>query len=324
MRVIRTWAAVLALGAVACAGSSSSRPYPNGPIDIVVPAPPGGGSDNLARAIQGVIAEGKLVSQPVTVTNRAGGSGAVGLGYVVGRPNDPHTIVTLNDVMVSLPLQPGYAGPTVHEVKVLAILALDEVMVVVPAASPFKKMRDVIDYARLHPRTLKLATEGVGGGDHILGGLIEKTAGISLTYVHTRGGAEAMQNVAGGHVELAGPNPSETLSQLRGGLVRALAVASPARLAILPEVPTLKEAGIDIEYRMHRGMGITSGASDEAVRYWEDVLRRITNTERWRTQYLERFALTPHFQTGDQARQFLDNLEAVNRETLRRMGAARQ
>jgi putative tricarboxylic transport membrane protein len=162
----------------------------------------------------------------------------------------------------------------------------------------------------------------VGGGDHILGGLIEKAAGISLTYVHTRGGAEAMQNVAGGHVELAGPNPSETLSQLRGGLVRALAVGSPTRLAILPDVPTLKELGIDVEYRMFRGMAITSGASEDAVRYWEDVLLRVTETERWRTQYLERFALTPHFRTGEQARQFLDHHEAVNRETMRRMSGA--
>jgi tripartite-type tricarboxylate transporter receptor subunit TctC len=135
MRVIRSAVAILTLSVVACAGSGSSRAYPSGPIDIVVPAPPGGGSDNLARAIQGVVAENKLVPQPITVTNRAGGSGAVGLGYVVGRPKDPYTILTLNDVMVSLALQPGYSGPTVHDVKALAILALDEVMIVVPASS---------------------------------------------------------------------------------------------------------------------------------------------------------------------------------------------
>jgi putative tricarboxylic transport membrane protein len=180
-------------------------------------------------------------------------------------------------------------------------------------------MQDVIDYARKHPRALRLATEGFGGGDYVFGGLIEHAAGISLTYVHTRGGAEAMQNVAGGHVDLAGPNPSETLPHLRGGLVRALAVSAPARLAILPDVPSLKELGIDVEHRMRRAIAIARGAPEHAVRYWQDVLRRVTETRRWRAEYLDRFALTPHFLTGEQARQFAHDLEAVNRETLRRM-----
>ncbi len=288
----------------------------------MVPAPAGGGSDNLARAIQNIIAEGKLVSQPVTVTNRPGGSGAVGLAYLVARPNDAHTLLAVNDAVVSVALQQGYAGPTVHDVKLFTILALDEMVVVVPARSPFKTIREVVDYARAHPRGLKLATEGIGGGDHVLGGLIERAADISLTYMHTRGGAEAMQYVAGGHVDLAGPNPSETLSQIKGGLVRALAVSAPARLTILPEVPTLKESGIDVEHRMLRGVALAGRAPDHVVQYWEDVLRRVTETERWRTQYLDRFALTPHFLTGDAARQLVDALETVNRETLRRMSAA--
>jgi putative tricarboxylic transport membrane protein len=317
----RSSVAALALALAACSGSSSSHAYPTSPIDIVVPAVPGGGSDNLARVIQSVIAEAKLVSQPVTVTNRPGGSGAVGLGYLAARPNDPYTILTLNDAVVSLALQPGYTGPTIRDVKVIAILALDEMVVVVPARSAFKTMQDVIDYGREHPRGLRLATEGFGGGDYVLGGLIERAAGISLTYVHTRGGAEAMQNVAGGHVDLAGPNPSETLSHLRGGLVRALAVSAATRIAILPDVPTLKELGIDVEHRMLRGIAMASGAPEHAVRYWQDVLQRVTETERWRTQYLDRFALTPHFLTGEQAGQFVDKLESVNRETLRRMKA---
>jgi putative tricarboxylic transport membrane protein len=120
-------------------------------------------------------------------------------------------------------------------------------------------------------------------------------------------------------VDLAGPNPSETLSQIKSGLVRALAVSAPARLAILPDVPTLKETGIDVEHRMLRGIALASGAPDRVVQYWEDVLRRVTETERWRTQYLDRFALTPHFLTGDEARRFVEQLETVNRETLRRM-----
>jgi putative tricarboxylic transport membrane protein len=312
--VLGAMAAFLAAGA--CSSPASSRSYPTSPIDIVVPAPPGGGSDNLARAIQDVIAHERFATQPVTVSNRPGGSGAIGLAYVVSHPDDPHVLVTLTDPFVTLGLQPGYTGPTVRDVKMVAILALDEMAIVVNASSPFKSIQDVIAYAREHPRALKLATEAVGGGDHILGGLIEQATGVSFTYVHTRGGIEALQNVAGGHVELAGPNPSEAIGQIRGGLIRALAVASPERLALFPDVPTLKESGIDVEYRMFRGIAIAPRASADVVRYWEDLLRRVTGTDRWRTQYLERFALTPFFQTGDDARAFVTRLEEVNRATL--------
>ncbi len=96
-----------ALCTVACTGADPSRPYPSSAIDIVVPVPPGGGSDNLARAIQDVIAHEGFATQPVTVSNRPGGSGAVGLGYVVARPDDAYTLVTLTDPFVTLGLQPG-------------------------------------------------------------------------------------------------------------------------------------------------------------------------------------------------------------------------
>jgi putative tricarboxylic transport membrane protein len=306
----------------ACGTSTQDRPYPSSAIDIVVPFQPGGGSDNLARAIQNEIAREKLVAQPVTVSNRSGGSGAVGFAYVSTRRNDPYTLVTLNDALVSLALQPGYTGPTVKDVRIVALIALDDELIVVPSASRFKTIQEVITEARANPRTLTLATEASGGGDHILGGLIELATGARFSYVHTRGGAEAMQHVSGGHVDLAGPNPSEGIGQIRGGLVRALAVSSPERLAMLPDVPTLKESGIDVEYRMFRGIAIPQDAPEAAVRYWEDVLRRVTESDRWRTQYLERFALTPFYRTGNDARVFLSHLESVNRDTLRHLGVA--
>jgi len=313
-------AAAVMLGA--CSSSNQARAYPNAAIDIVVPFQPGGGSDNLARAIQDVVAREQLVAQPITISNRSGGSGAVGLAYVAARDNDPYSLVTLNDPMLSLSFQPGYTGPTVKDVRVVAILALDDEMLVVPSASRFRAIHEVVAEARARPRTLTLATEASGGGDHILGGLIELATGATFTYVHTRGGAEAMQHVSGGHVDLAGPNPSEGLSQLRGGLVRALAVSSPERLALLPDVPTLRESGINVEYRMFRAIAIPKNAPDDAVRFWENVLRRVTESDRWRTQYIERFALTSFFRTGDDARAFLTRLEVVNRDTLRHLGVA--
>ncbi len=201
----------------------------------------------------------------------------------------------------------------------VAILALDEMAIVVNAKSPFKTIQDVVEYVRAHPRALKLATEAVGGGDHILGGLIEQATGVSFMYVHTRGGIEALQNVAGGHVELAGRTERGARSDPRGGLVRAIAVASPERLALFPDVPTFRKSGIDvIQYRMFRGIAIASRAPADVVVYWSyaTFLRRATQTDRWRTQYLERFALTPYVRIGEEARSFVTRLEEVNQATL--------
>jgi putative tricarboxylic transport membrane protein len=314
--LIRRWLVVAATAAISCSSAEQTASYPSRPVDIVVPFPPGGGSDNLARTIQDIVGRSKLSEQPVTVSNRSGGSGAVGLAYVAARKGDGYTLVTLNDPLVSLGVQPHYTGPTLQDLTLVAILALDEMAIVVPANSRFKTIEEVIAFARANPGKLTFSTESQGGGDHVLGILIERATGASFTYVHTRGGAEAMQNLVGGHVDLAGPNPSEMLSQWKGGLARPLVVSAPERVAIMPDVPTLKERGIDVVHRMMRGVALPGDAPAESLRYWEAALAKVTESDGWRRHYLERFALTPYFKTGDDARAFLARHEALNRDAL--------
>jgi putative tricarboxylic transport membrane protein len=302
--------------AAACGASGGPAPYPSAPIELVVPFQPGGGSDNLARTLQDIVGRERLVPQPLTVSNRSGGSGAVGLAYVAGRRGEGHTLLTLTDALVSLGVQPRYNGPTVRDLTLVAILALDELTIVVPSRSPFRSIDEVIAFAKANPRKLTFSTEAVGGGDHVLGLLVERATGGSFTYVHTRGGAEAMQNVVGGHVDLAGPNPSEMISPWKAGLVRPLAVAARARLPMMPDVPTLEEQGIRVEHHQLRAIALPGGAPAEAVRYWESTLGQVTRSARWRAAYLERFALTPSFTIGDEARAFLARLEEVNRAAL--------
>jgi putative tricarboxylic transport membrane protein len=256
----------------------------------------------------------------LNIVNKPGGAGAVGLAHVAARRGDPHTLMTLIDTVVSVPLQPDYQGPTWRDLTVVAILALDDMLIVVPAASPFKTIDDLIAHAKAHPGKLKLATNAAGGEDHIYGGLIEAATGAKFTYVHTRGGAEAMQHVVGGHVDVVVPNPSETLSQLEGRLVRALAVGAPERLAILSEVPTLKERGIDVEYRMFRGIGLPGEVAAEAVTYWQALLERVVATPAWKRDYIDKLAITPHLKKGDDAARFLGDVEQLYRKTLRQLG----
>jgi putative tricarboxylic transport membrane protein len=147
--------------------------------------------------------------------------------------------------------------------------------------------------------------------------MIERATGAKFSYVHTRGGAEAMQNVMGGHVDVAVPNPSETLGQVQGGLVRVLAVASAERLKVFPDVPTLKERGIDVEYRMFRGIAMPAGVPKAAVSYWTGVLEKVTQSERWKRDYIQKLELTPHFRGPAEALTFMASMEQTYRSTLK-------
>jgi putative tricarboxylic transport membrane protein len=319
MRAVRPWRAIVVaavLGA-ACSSSPSTGRYPSQPIELVVPFQAGGGSDTLARTIQAIITEERLVPVPINVVNRTGGAGAIGLAYVASKKGDTHTLMTTIDTVLAVPLQPAYAGPSYRDLSIVAVLALDDMLVVVPAKSAFHTIEDLVAHAKANPGKVTLATNAAGGEDHIFGGMIERATGAKFTYVHTRGGAEAMQNVMGGHVDVAVPNPSETLGQLQGGLVRALAVASAERLKVLPDVPTLKERGIDVEYRMFRGIAMPAGVPADVVSYWNDVLAKVTQSDRWTRDYIGKLELTPHFRGPAEALTFMASIERAYRSTLK-------
>lgn len=242
------------------------------------------------------------------------------MAYVASKTGDTHTLMTMMDSMVSVPLQRGYTGPTYRDLTIIAVLARDNPVIVVPRASPFQTFEDLLAQAKANPGRLKLATSAAGGEDHVFGGLIESATGAKFTYVHTRGGAQAMQNLVGGHVDLATPNPSETLGLLQGGLVRGLAVGASARLQILPDIPTLKEKGVDVEYHIFRGIAMPRGAPPDVIAYWEDLLRKISSSPRWKTDYLEPLALTPQFETGADASRLVADTEHLYRQTLQKLG----
>lgn len=273
---------------------------PTQPVEFVVPFVAGGGSDNMARAMLAVIEQEKLVPQPISISNRAGGAGGVGMAYTAGKKGDQHTIMTVNDSIITVPLQDGYNGPTYKDLTPLAGLAMDDFIVVVPAKSPYQTIEDLIKAAKEKPGSLKLGTSAHGGEDHVFGGLIEKAAGVKFTFVPFKGGAEAMTAVVGGHVDIAVPNPNETLSQLEGKLVRALAVGSAQRLPLpaLKDVPTLKEKGINVEFQMFRGVAAPPGTPPEVVKFWENVFKKVSESQKWQKEYIERNGLTPAYRNS--------------------------
>lgn len=299
----------------ACSGTGGK--YPSAPVEFVVPFNAGGGSDNMARMILGIMDANKLVSQPVNINNKGGGAGAVGHAYVANKKGDLHTIMTINDSIVSVPLQKNYKGPTYKDLVIHAIMAKDDFLIVVPKNSPYKSIEEMLAFGKANPGKLKLATAAAAGEDHIFGYLVEKASGVKFTYVHANGGADAMKMVVGGHVDIAVPNPSETLSQLQGGLVRALAVGSAERLGILKDVPTLKEKGVDVSFQMFRGIAAPAGVSADVQKYWEGVLKKVVDSDKWKNDYITKLGLTPAFAVGKDALALVEAADKVYRDNLK-------
>lgn len=307
----------------ACGGAGGSK-YPTSPIEVVVPYAAGGGSDVLARNIQASIDRQKLVSQPMNIVNKPGGGGAVGISYTAAKKGDTHTLVTFIDAAVSQPLIPANSKqPTYKDLTIIGLLALDEFLVCVPANSPHKTIKDLVAFGKANPGALKLATASANGEDHVFGATIEKATGAKFTYVHTKGGSEAMKNLVGGHVDIAVPNAGETLSQVEGKLVRCLAVASDKRMETVPllkDVPTLKENGIDVKFQMFRGIAAPAGIPDNVLKYWQGVLEKVHKDPEWQKTYIQKFGLTPFYATGKDAQAHIEKTIAQYTQAFKDIG----
>ena len=261
--------------------------YPDKPIEFVVQFAPGGGSDNMARMIMSILAEEGIVDQTINVVNREGGSGSIGQAYVAGKEGDNYTIMTMTSALVTSPvvldLEHNY-----EDFTPIARLAADQLLIVVPAASEFQTIEDLLEAARAEPDAVSWGGTGLGGEDSLLLGKIEQASGANLNYVSFESGGEVQVALLGGHIDVASSNPNEIIGQLEAGELRPLAVAGDERLSQLPDVPTLQEKEIDVLFEQARGIVGPPGMDPAAVQYWADALKRMTETETWKTDYLER------------------------------------
>jgi tripartite-type tricarboxylate transporter receptor subunit TctC len=235
--------AFLALGATASAGAQAD--YPNRPITYVVPYPPGGAADVFARQLAGELS--KRLRQPVVVENRAGANGNLGSASVVKAPADGYTL--LLGTASTVAINPHLYGKNMpyDPLKDLQPVSGTHSManvLVVNTATPYKNVQDVVAAAKAKPGALAYASAGNGNTMHLAGEQFRMQAGIDLLHVPYKGGPPAMNDVLAGQVPMMFNNLPAVLPMVRAGKLRALAVATPKRSPLMPEVPTMEEAGL--------------------------------------------------------------------------------
>src|SRR5215212_10305588 len=236
---------------------------PNKTVEFVVPAGTGGGADQMARLIQGIIVKHKLMKQPMVVVNKSGGAGAEGFLEIKGAKGDPHKIVITLSNLFTTPMATGVPFSW-KDMTPVSMLALDQFVLWVNAETPYKDAASYIAAAKkAGPNKFKMGGTGSKQEDQIITVGLEKATGTKFIYVPFKGGGDVAVQLVGGHVNSTVNNPIEAVAQWRAGSLKPLCVFDDVRMPYKEKVtkdkswndiPTCKEAGVPTAYVMLRGI----------------------------------------------------------------------
>jgi len=241
MRVLWTIGACLLAAVVASAANAQA--YPSKPIRIIVPYAAGGAVDIVARIIGQPLSE--QMKQPVIVDNRPGASANIGMEMAARAAPDGHVLLMAsNGIATNMALFPNLTFDGRRDFAPVARIGFAPLVIVVPAASPAKSLKDLIAMAKAEPGKLTYASAGNGSSGHLAGELLKSSAKIDVLHVPYKGGAPAITDLLGERISFMPINPVEVIAHIRSGRLRALAVTSDKRVPLLPDVPTAAEAGL--------------------------------------------------------------------------------
>ena len=242
LRPIATIAAI-AIG-LAAAAAVQARAWPAKPVTLLVPFPPGGSTDMIARTL-GAKMQDKL-GQPVVVENKAGATGTIGAAQVKRAAPDGYTVLvtSLGPLVIAPHLIKNVPYDAAKDFDLITVLVQAPNVLVVPAASPYKSVADVIAALKKTPDRLSFASSGNGSSDHLTAELFWQQTGTAGVHVPYKGGGPAMSDLLGAQVDASFQNINVVLPHVASGKLRALAVTSTQRSALLPQVPTLVESGV--------------------------------------------------------------------------------
>jgi putative tricarboxylic transport membrane protein len=295
--------AAAALGFALSGTAANAQWEPQRPVEIIVPAGTGGGADQMARAIQGIVAKHNLMKQPMVVINKAGGAGGEGFLDVKNSNGNPHKIIITLSNLFTTPLATDIPFNW-KDLTPVAMLALDEFVLWVNTEKGYKSVKDFIDAAK--KGGFKIAGTGSRQEDQIITVAIEKAAGVKFTYIPYRGGGEVAVQLVGNHADATVNNPIEAVAHWRGGKLTPLCVFDGKTMPYNDKVagdkpwssiPTCKSQGLDVEYVMLRGFFMPAGVTPEQVKFYIDLFQKVRATPEWK-DLMNNGAFNQTFMTG--------------------------
>jgi putative tricarboxylic transport membrane protein len=259
-----------------------AQAYPTRPVELIVHTSAGSGGDVVSRAVSEIMRREKFLPQTLLVNNRVGGAGALAYNFFKTKRGDPYFMLSVTGTILALAYRPDI-NIGLENYTPLALMAIDPQTIMVPADSPYKTVKELVEAARKAPDTLVAATTSVQGTGRMVIFLIEKAVpGAKFRFVNFKGGADAVTSTAGGHTTFTTENLSEGQGFVEGKMLRVLAISADRRLPQAPDVPTLQELGYPITAGTIRGFTFTAGVPKEAVVTMEAALQQVHKSPAWK------------------------------------------
>ncbi len=321
-------AAITSLG-LACVGAPAWAAWePSKPVEFVVPAGTGGGADQMARVVQGVVAKNKLMKQPIIVVNKSGGAGAEGFLDVKGDKGNAHKIVITLSNLFTTPLATGVPFNW-RDLTPVQMLALDQFVLWVNEESPHKTAKAYLDAVKAGaPNSFKMGGTGSKQEDQIITVMIEKAAGKKLTYIPYKGGGDVAVQLVGNHVSSTVNNPIEAESHWRAGKLRPLCVMDKAprpykaKLTTSQswaDIPTCASAGLPVDYVMLRGIFMPPGVAPDQVAFYNELFKKVRALPEWK-EFMDKGAFNTTALEGQAFFDWLGKNEQMHRVLMRDAG----
>ena len=286
---MKTWKrlAALCLLSLTALGSAVAQTFPSQTVKIIVPFPPGGTTDILARQVANDLAQKWGV--PVIIDNRAGASGTIGSEQLVRSPRDGYTLmVTATHHVINPSLYKNLKYDTRTDFTPIALIASVPNVLVVNPSLPVKNVQELIKYAKDKPGVVSFGSAGVGGANHLAGELFKHAAGIDIVHVPYKGAAPALNDLMGGHIPMMFDSLPGVIQHIRSGQLRALGVTSLKRAPAAPEIPTIDESGVKgFDATAWFGMYAPGNMPAELTRKISGDVLEVLRSPRIQTQFAE-------------------------------------
>ena len=321
-------ASIVAAAVLGSASLAAQAWEPTKSVEFIIPAGTGGGADQMARAVQGIVAKHGLMKQSMLPINKAGGAGAEGFLDVKSSAGDPHKIIITLSNLFTTPL--ATAVPfNWRDLTPVQMLALDNFVLWVNAKTPYKTPKEYIDAVKkAGPGKMKMGGTGAKQEDQIITAAIEQFTGAKFVSIPYKGGGQVATQLVGGHVDSTVNNPIEAVAQWRAGTLRPLCVFDTKRMPYKNKVtdkmswydiPPCKEAGLPVDYLMLRGIFMPPGVTQDQVQYYVELFKKVMATPEWQ-KLMEEGAFNKTTLTGKEYADWVAREEARHIALMKKAG----
>lgn len=322
MKLLKTLT-VSALALSVTAPAALAEWQPRKPVEFIIMAGTGGGADQIARLLQGLIEKHDLSSRPFIPINKPGGSGAEALRYLQDKAGDNHTVMMTLNSFYTTPIIQEDLGVDVTEFTPIGLMAMDTFLLWVNSdRDDITDLDSYVSTVKAAGLDWKVGGTGSGQEDSVLTAMMEAAFDYDVTYIPFPGGGTVAKNLVGNQIDSTVNNPAEQMEFWRAGNTKPLVQFTGERMPAFPDVPTARELGVDIEYYMQRSVNGPPGMDPEAVEFYTNLFQTLFDSEEWQSFCVSDGLTCDSMMKGEDLATFHATQKVAHEKLIAQVGAA--